>query len=144
MITTYHIQPSEEKKLTKREKRSEAFGKWLDTVIESEFIKQNYPKLEGTGVEFFQFIFKDITVLHNAITPEVLKDIPEDARKKYIKHIQGQIAFVYRIDNGVTTSPVIYPPFPKLIKDHGYDYGYKIFDYINDWVKTKVNWTFKK
>jgi len=124
---------------TKAQAKSRKFGEWLSTVINPVPVKEDNPQLEGTGIEFFDFLYKDgVTVLHPAMTHAVLKDISEQSRSKYIYAPKNSVAFYFRSVNGKTESPVINPEFTKLVEDSGREFTYKTFGYINDW-KNKLN-----
>jgi len=119
---------------TKAQIKSKRFGVWLSIVINPVWVKQDNPILEGTGIEFFDFLYKDdVTVLHPAMTHAVLKDIAEQSRSKYIYAPKNSVAFYFRSVNGITESPVINPEFRKLVEDCGREFTYKTFGYINDW-----------
>lgn len=132
---------------TKRQIKSQRFSELvLNEGINPIPIKENYPKLEGSGIQFFKFVFKpNTTILVRPITPQLLKQFPLKDQNKYNYNLLNKKAFTYRVYNGEVTSPVLHPDFVKYIEDLGYPSSYNIFGYINDWVK-KLNkeWKFEK
>lgn len=126
---------------TKRQRKSKIFGEWLDTVINPVPIPVNFEKLKGTGIQFFDFKYKEgIQMLHLHVTPSLIKKMSLSDQSKYLTDLSGRTAFSYRTVENAIESPVLSSEFVKLMTDNNHYIIYNTFRFINDWAVSKTKW----